>query len=131
MVSSTDDLNIVHVVTIDGWQADTAVVHLSSEDLISEEIVSENTAVRVSEIVGIGPGNIWKITEHGVHGVVLLVHIVEVTGVLIDSVGTEEVLEEQESNQLNSWNNLKVVDEATYDLMMKSFEKIKKELVNV
>ena len=41
------------------------------------------------------------------------------------------MLEEQESNQLNSWNNLKVVDEATYDLMMKQFAKIKKELVNV
>jgi hypothetical protein len=41
------------------------------------------------------------------------------------------MLEEQENNQLNSWNNLKVVDEVTYDLMMKQFAKIKKELVNV
>ena len=31
------------------------------------------------------------------HRVVLLVHIVEVTGILVDSVGTEKVLEEQES----------------------------------
>jgi len=38
------------------------------------------------------------------------------------------MLEEQESNQLKSWNNLKVVDEATYDLMMKAFVKMKKEL---
>jgi hypothetical protein len=41
------------------------------------------------------------------------------------------MLEEQENNQLNSWNNLKLVDEATHGLMMKQFEKIKKELVNV
>ena len=41
------------------------------------------------------------------------------------------MLEEQESNQLHQWNNLKAMDEATYGLMMKQFAKIKKELVNV
>lgn len=41
------------------------------------------------------------------------------------------MLEEQENNQLHSWNNLKEVDQVTYDLMIKEFQKIKKELGNV
>ena len=32
VVSTTDDLNIVDVVTVNGWEADTAIVHLSCEN---------------------------------------------------------------------------------------------------
>ena len=38
------------------------------------------------------------------------------------------MLEQQEENQINSWNNLKTVDPGTYSLMMKEFKKIKQEL---
>lgn len=89
MVATTNYFNIVDIVTINGWQADTAVVHLSSEDLVTEEVVTENTTVRVGEVMRVSFGNIWQVTEHRVHRVVLLVNIVQVTGVLIDSVGSE------------------------------------------
>lgn len=67
MVATTNDLNIVDVMTIDGWQADTTVVHLPRENLVSKEVVTENTAVRVGEVVRVSFGNIWQVSEHGVH----------------------------------------------------------------
>lgn len=97
VVSASDDLDVVQVVRVDGWEANTAVVHLSGEDLVTEEVVSENTAVGVSQVVGISSGNIWKGTQESVHRVVLLVDIVEMLGVLVNSVAAEHVLEEQEA----------------------------------
>lgn len=97
VVSASDDLNIVQVVGVDGWEANTAVVHLSGEDLVTEEVVSENTAVGVGHVVGVSSGDIWEGTEKSVHGVVLLVDIVEVLSMLVDSVSAEHVLEEQEA----------------------------------
>ena len=82
---------------VDGWEANTAVVHLSGEDLVTEEVVSENTAVGVGHVVGVSSGDIWEGTEKSVHGVVLLVDIVEVLSMLVDSVSAEHVLEEQEA----------------------------------
>jgi len=64
MVSSTDNLNIIDVMTVDSWQANTAVVHLSGEDFVTEEVVSENTTVRVSEIVRVSSSDIWKVSKH-------------------------------------------------------------------
>ena len=96
VVSATDDFDIVDVVTIDGWQANTAVVHLSGENLVTEEVVSEDTTIRVGEVVRVSSGHIWKISEHGVHRVVLLVHIIEMSSILINSVRAEQVLEKQE-----------------------------------
>ena len=89
MVATTNDLNIIDVMTIDGWQAYTTVVHLPSENLVSKEVVTENSAVRVGEVVRVSFGNIWQVSEHGVHRVVLLVDIIQMTGVLINSVGSE------------------------------------------
>jgi len=97
IVSASDDLNVVQVVRVNGWETNTAVVHLSGENLVTEEIVSENTAVGVSHIVGIGSGNIWKGTEESVHRVVLLVDIIEMLSMFVDSVFAEHVLEEQET----------------------------------
>lgn len=54
VVASSDNLNFIDVVRVDGGQADTAVVHLASEDLISEEVVSEDGAVGVGEVVRLG-----------------------------------------------------------------------------
>ena len=97
IVSTSDNLNIVQVVRVDGWEANTAVVHLSGENLVTEEVVSENTAVGVGHVVGIGSGNIWKGTKESVHRVVLLVNIIEMLSILVNSVFAEHVLEEQET----------------------------------
>jgi len=92
--SSSDDLDLIEVMGIDGWEMDSTVVHLSGEDLISEEVVSEKTSIRVGEVVALGSGHVWQVSHHGVHRVVLLVDIIEVLSVLVDSVGAEHVLEE-------------------------------------
>lgn len=50
-ISSSDDLDVIEIVGPDGWETDTAVVHLSGENLISEEIVSEKTGIGVCKVV--------------------------------------------------------------------------------
>ena len=97
VVSTSDNLDVVEVVRVDGWKANSAVVHLSGEDLITEEVVSEKSSITVWEIVRLSSGDIWEITEESVHGVVLLVAVVEVLSMLIDSVGSEHVLQEEET----------------------------------
>jgi len=67
VVATTDHFNVVDIVAVDGWQADTTIVHLSSEHFVSEEVVTEDTTVRVGEIVRIGSGHIWQVTKHGMH----------------------------------------------------------------
>ena len=59
VIATPNNLNIIDVVTIDGRQADTAIVHLTSENFITEEVVTEDSAVRVGKIMGLGPGHIY------------------------------------------------------------------------
>jgi len=47
VVASSDDLNLVHVVSVDGRKAHTAVVHLAGEHFVSEEVVTEESGVTV------------------------------------------------------------------------------------
>lgn len=96
VVSATEDLDLIEVVRVDGGEANTAVVHLSSEDLIAEEIVTEEAVVGASEVVGVGSGDVGQVAEERMHRVVLLVDIVEVLGVLVNSVRAEHVLQEKE-----------------------------------
>lgn len=97
MVSATEHLDLVQVVRVDGGEADTAVVHLSSEDLVAEEIVTKHAVVRASKVVRIGSSDVGEVTEESVHRVVLLVDIVKVLSVLVHSVGTEHMLQEEEA----------------------------------
>lgn len=96
LVSGSDDLGFLEVVGLDGHWADSGVVHVSGEDLVSEEVVAPETAVRVSEVVGIVSGDINELSEDGVEGVVLLLSVVQVAGVLVDSVVAVDFLEELE-----------------------------------
>ncbi len=96
-VAATENFNIIKVMAVDGRQAHTAVVHLSHKDFVSEEVVTENTAVAVREVMGIGSGNIDELAKQNVHGVVLLLDIIEMLGVLIDPVRAEHVLQEKEA----------------------------------
>lgn len=96
-VAATNDLDIVDEVRVDGGEADAAVVHLAGEDLITEEVVAEETRVGVGVVLAVSDGDIDQVTEKGVHGVILLLDIIQVLGVLVNSVGTEDVLEEEEA----------------------------------
>ena len=96
MVSASVNLDIVEEMRVHGWKADTAVVHLSSEDLVTKEVVSEDTSIRVSHIVAVSSSNIWEITEEGMHGIVLLVAVIKMLGMLINSEFSEHVFEKKE-----------------------------------
>lgn len=50
-VSGSEDLDVGHEGSINGVHTHTGVGHLSGEDLISEEVVSEDTSVRVGDMV--------------------------------------------------------------------------------
>ena len=77
VVTATDDLDVAEVVTVAGGEAGTAVVNLTGEDFVTEEVVTEDSTVVIGEVVGISHGHIGKITEESVHRVVLLFDIVE------------------------------------------------------
>jgi len=110
-VSSSDDLNIVKIMSPDGWKADTTIVHLSGENFISEEVVTEETRVRVSHVVGISSGNIWQVTEKSVHGVVLLMDIIEMFSMLVNSVVSEHVLHEGEGIVVLVFDSWSIVED--------------------
>lgn len=96
LVTATDAFDIVQVVAVDSRKADTTVVHLSGEDLVAEEVVSKDTAVRVSEVFALSPGDIRQVAEKGVHRVVLFLDIIEMLSVVLNVVGAEHVLEQIE-----------------------------------
>jgi len=47
LVPCTDDFNIIKVVSIDGGEPNTAIVHLSSEHFVAKEVVTEYTAIGI------------------------------------------------------------------------------------
>jgi len=96
VVPAADDLNVVHEVRVDGGEADTTVVHLTGENFVTHVVGSENTTVGVGEEVGVGDSDINEVRDEGMLGVVLLLSVIEVLGVLVNSVRSEDVLEESE-----------------------------------
>jgi len=96
-VAATNNLDVVDEVRVDSGQADAAIVHLTGENFIAEEIVAEEARVGVGVVLTVANGDINEVAEQGVHGVVLLLDIVEVLGVLINSVGAKHVLKQEES----------------------------------
>ena len=49
-VSSAHNFHVIHEVRVDGWLTNAAVVHLTSENFISEEPVTENAAIAIWRI---------------------------------------------------------------------------------
>ena len=62
-ISSSDDFDVIEVVRPNSWETGSTIVHLSSEDLISKEVVSEKSTIRISKIMGISSGNINQVTK--------------------------------------------------------------------
>lgn len=110
LVAAAVDLNVVKEVRVYGGKANTAVVHLASENFVTEEVVSEDTAVGVGEVERLSQGNVGKITEHSVHRVVLLLNIVEMAGMLINAIITEHVLEKKEAVVISILDGRSIVE---------------------
>lgn len=96
-VTPSEHLHVIQEMRIDSGEAHSAVVHLSGEDFVSEEVVAKDTAVGVSVVERVASGDVDQVSEESVHGVVLFLHVIQVLSVLVDSVGAEHVLKQQES----------------------------------
>ena len=95
-VSATDNLDFVDVVRVVGGCGDTNPVHLADEDLVAEEVAAPETTVRVSEVLASLSGHIGELAKDALGRVVLLLRIVEMSGVLLDVVVTDNVLHQLE-----------------------------------
>mmetsp|Transcript_84400 Transcript_84400/g.116642 ORF Transcript_84400/g.116642 Transcript_84400/m.116642 type:complete len:304 (-) Transcript_84400:533-1444(-) len=96
-VASSDDFNIIDVVTVNSWQAHTAVVHLSSKHFIAKEPVTEDTTITVGTVQALSSGHINQITKHSMHRVILLLDIVDMLGMLVNLVAAEHSLKKEEA----------------------------------
>jgi len=76
LIFTSEHLYIVQVVSVNSGQADAAVVHLSCEDLVAKEVVSEDTAVAVGTVDALVSGHIHEVSEHGMHAVILFFDII-------------------------------------------------------
>ena len=100
LVSTSDYLDVIEIMSIDGGKADTAVVHLACEYLVAEEVMSENTAVTVRTEDAFVTSDIRKVANHGMHRVVLLLHIVQMACIPLNIVAAENSLEQQEGIEI-------------------------------
>ena len=91
MIAGSNNLDVIDVVTVDCGHANTAVIHLSNENFISEKVVAPNSTIRVWEVVGICDCHIWEDSKHTVMRIVLLFHTVKISCMSVNSVVTEHV----------------------------------------
>ena len=128
--ATADDLNIVDVVAIDGGQAHTAVVHLASEHFVAEEPVTEDTAIAVRTVQALSSGNIDELTKESMHGVVLLLHIVDVLSVHVNLVVAEDSLQQQETVEVfvfPAWSIIEDTDRRVDHLIVTDHEQTRVE----
>jgi len=110
-ITASVNLNVIQEEWVDCGKANTAVVHLSGKDLVSEEVVSEDTTVGVSVIKGLGHSNIGEISEHGMHWVVLLLHIVKVASVFVNAIASEQILKKEEGIVIGIFDGRSIVED--------------------
>ena len=71
----------------------SAAVHGSREDLVTEEVVSEQTAVGVWSVMTVLYRNIGQISEQSLHGVVLSVGVIDMAVIFVNSIVSNNSLE--------------------------------------
>ena len=95
-VPGTNDFDLTDEVGVEGRSGDTNPVHLADEDLVTEEVGAPESTVGVGVVLAHLSGHIWKLTENGLGGVVLLLGVVKMLIVLLDFVVADHLLEELE-----------------------------------
>ena len=91
-VAATYDFDIIQVVAVNGGKGNAGVVHLAGEDFISEEPVAKDAAVAVGAEKTLSSGDVNKVAEESVHGIVLLFAVIDVFGVFVDLVAAKHSL---------------------------------------
>ena len=79
-------------MAVNGGKGNAGVVHLAGEDFISEEPVAKDAAVAVGAEKTLSSGDVNKVAEKSVHGIVLLFAVVDVFGVFVDLVAAKHSL---------------------------------------
>lgn len=95
-VAASHNFNIVDVVAVDCRQAHATVVHLTGENFISKEPVSEYATIRIWAVQTFLSCHIWKISQQSLHTIVLFGHAVNVLGMFVYLVAAENPLQQQE-----------------------------------
>lgn len=95
-ISSSVYFYIIQVVRVDCRKTNSAIVHLSCEDFITVEVVTEDTSVWVSIIERVSSSDINKISKKGMHGVVLFLDIIQVFSIFVNSIRAKNVLKQKE-----------------------------------
>ena len=95
-VTSTNNLMLTDELAIESWHGHTTPVHLPSENLIAEEPVAEDATVAVGAVQTLCTSDVWKVTKHGVHRIVLFLHIIKMCCMLVDFILTNHALEHKE-----------------------------------
>ena len=87
---------LTDVLGVERRDGDATPVHLPGENFITEEPVAKDATVAVGTVEALSAGDVWEITQDRVHGIVLFLHVVEVTSVLVDLKRADHSLEKQE-----------------------------------
>ena len=125
-VSASDYFNVIQVVALDCWKGYSTVVHLSCKNFVSVEPISKNTTVTVWTVETFLSSNIREAVNEGVHRVVLLRNIIQVTGDFINSKVAIDSLQKKERIKIRvfpAWSIIKHTDRRIYHLIITYHEK--------
>lgn len=79
-------------MAVNGGKSNASIIHLASEDFISEEPVSKDAAVAIGAEKTLSSGDINKVAKESVHRIVLLFAVIDVFGVFIDLIASKHSL---------------------------------------
>ena len=95
-VSCANNLDLVDIVGVESGSGHANPVHLANEDLVTEEVATPDSAIRVGIVLASLSGHIDELTQNSLSGVVLLLSIVKMLSILLDIVVTNHMLQELE-----------------------------------
>ena len=84
LISTPNNFYIIQVMTLNCWEGNPTVIHLSCKNLISKEPIAENSTVTVWTVETFLASDIWEIWDEWVHWVVLFLNIIQVSCYFID-----------------------------------------------
>jgi len=76
LVSSSDNFGFLEMVGLECLRRDSNVVHVGGKDLVSVDVVTPQSTVRVGKVVAVLNSNIDQFSENSVNGIVLLLCVI-------------------------------------------------------
>jgi hypothetical protein len=94
VVSASIYFHIIQEVTVNSRETHSAIVHLSGEYFISEEVVAPYSTVRVCIVQTVSLSYINQITNQRMHWIILLMDIIEMFSMLVNSIVPKHMFQE-------------------------------------